>query len=82
MKEFSFYGQVDAPHLHGYFRSKRGEFRLIPKNGRTILEGRTWYEMDIFPGWYWQIYARWFIHKIHLRVLDHIKKLSENASPI
>lgn len=78
MKELSFYDSVDAPHLHGYFRSIRGEFRLLPKeNGKTVLEGRTWYEMDIQPGWYWQFYGRWFIHKIHLRVLDHIKTLSE-----
>ncbi|MEQ1878283.1 MAG: hypothetical protein ABL958_16695 [Bdellovibrionia bacterium] len=80
MKELSFYDSVDAPHLNGYFRSVRGEFRLIPTaDGRTILEGRTWYEMDIHPGWYWQIYGRWFIHKIHLRVLDHIKNLSEKV---
>ena len=78
MKELSFYDSVDAPHLHGYFRSIRGEFRLVSKeNGKTVLEGRTWYEMDIQPGWYWQFYGRWFIHKIHSRVLDHIKNLSE-----
>ena len=83
MKEVSFYDHVDAPHLHGYFRSIRGEFRLIPlSGGRTRLEGRTWYEMDIQPGWYWQIYGRWFIHKIHLRVLSHIKHLSEIKSNI
>lgn len=80
MKEMSFYDRVDAPHLDGYFRSVRGEFRLVPASGgRTILEGRTWYEMDMRPGWYWQIYGRWFIHKIHLRVLAHIKDLAENS---
>ena len=78
MKELSFYDHVDAPHLNGYFRSVRGEFLLIPlANGKTRLEGRTWYETDIRPGWYWQIFGRWFIHKIHYRVLTHIKKLSE-----
>lgn len=80
MKEVSFYDHVDAPHLHGYFRSKRGEFKLIRlPNGNTLLEGRTWYEMDIQPGWYWQIYGRWFIHKIHERVLEHVKNLSEKS---
>lgn len=77
MKELSFYDHVDAPHLDGYFRSVRGEFRLIEKDGKTLLRGRTWYEMDMHPGWYWQIYGRWFIHRIHMRVLSHIKKLSE-----
>lgn len=78
MKEVSFYDHVDAPHLNGYFKSIRGEFRLISTaDGRTRLEGRTWYQVDIHPGWYWQLYGRWFIHRIHLRVLEHIKKLSE-----
>ncbi len=78
MKELSIYDHVDAPHLNGYFRSVKGEFRLTPlANGKTRLDGRTWYEMDIQPGWYWQFYGRWFIHKIHLRVLAHIKNLSE-----
>jgi hypothetical protein len=80
MKELSFYDQVDAPHLDGFFRSVRGEFRLTPiAGGKTLLEGRTWYEMDMQPGWYWQNYGRWFIHKIHLRVLGHIKNLTEHA---
>jgi hypothetical protein len=79
MQELSFYDHVDAPHLNGYFRSVRGEFRLVPTpDGHTRLEGRTWYEMDMQPGWYWQIYGRYFIHKIHLRVLAHIKNLSES----
>jgi hypothetical protein len=79
MHELSFYDHVDAPHLNGYFRSVRGEFKLIPiAGGKTRLEGRTWYEMDMQPGWYWQIYGRWFIHKIHIRVLAHVKNLSEN----
>lgn len=80
MREFSIYDEVHAPHLDGYFRSVRGEFKLIPlEGGRTRLEGRTWYEMEMHPGWYWQFYGRWFIHKIHLRVLDHIKNLSTGA---
>ncbi len=78
MKELTFFDHVNAPHLNGYFRSVRGEFRLISMaDGKTKLEGRTWYEMDIHPGWYWQIYGRWFIHKIHMRVLDHIKNETE-----
>jgi hypothetical protein len=80
MKELSMYDRVNAPHLHGYFRSLRGEFRLIPTtDGKTHLEGRTWYEMDIQPGWYWQIYGRLVIHRIHMRVLNHIKNLSEKV---
>lgn len=83
MKELSFHDHVDAPHLDGYFRSVKGEFRLTPlPDGKTLLEGRTWYAMDMHPGWYWQMYGRWFIHKIHLRVLSHIKQLSEKPSEV
>ena len=78
MQEISFYDNLNPPHVEGYFRSIKGEFRLIPSGNKTILEGRTWYEMDIFPGWYWQIYAQWFVHKIHMRVLKNIQKLSES----
>jgi len=78
MKEWSFYESINPPHLNGYFRSIRGEFKLISlSNGKTRLEGRTWYEMDMKPGWYWELYARLFIHRIHHRVLSHIKTLSE-----
>ena len=79
MKEITLYDHLDAPHLDGYFRSTQGEFRLIPKGDKTILEGQTWYEMTIFPSWYWQLYAHWFIGKIHSRVLQHIKNLAEST---
>jgi hypothetical protein len=50
MFELSPCRHVHPPHLHGYLRSNRGEFRLVPlPGGRTRLEGRTWYEFDMFP---------------------------------
>ena len=45
MNELSLYRHVSPPHLHGYLRPKRGEFRFIGlADGRTRLEGSTWYE--------------------------------------
>jgi len=80
MTEWSLYQHVTPPHLDGYFRSVRGEFRLVPlPNGSTRLEGRTWIELDIHPGWYWQWYARWLIHRIHMQVLTHIKHTTEQG---
>ncbi len=50
MAEWSPYRNVAAPHLDGYLRVRDGEFRLQPlPGGRTRLEGRTRYEMRIFP---------------------------------
>lgn len=79
MKELTFYEVIDAPHLKGFFRSIKGEFRLVRTETGTRLEGRTWYEVEMGPQWYWQMYGEFFIHKIHLRVLNHIKKISEKT---
>jgi hypothetical protein len=74
MDELSPYRDVSPPHLHGYLRSKRGEFRLIDLgDGRTRLEGSTWYEIEMAPEAYWRIFSDALIHRIHQRVLDHIK---------
>jgi hypothetical protein len=80
MKELSPYDDVHAPHVSGYLRSRRGEFRLVPlPNGGTRLEGTTFFTLAVFPGWYWSQYADAIIHRIHMRVLRHIKALSETG---
>lgn len=78
MKEISFW-DIDAPHLHDYFVSKKGQFKLIAMpNNKTLLEGTTWYYHNIKPAIYWQLWSDYIIHKIHIRVLNHIKFNSEN----
>lgn len=78
MKELSFW-DIDAPHLHDYFISKQGQFKLTAlPNGKTLLEGTTWYCHNIKPAIYWQFWSNHIIHKIHQRVLTHIKKNAEN----
>lgn len=78
MKEISFW-DIDAPHLHDYFVSKQGQFKLMAlPNGKTRLEGTTWYYHNIKPALYWQLWSDYIIHKIHDRVLTHIKTNSEN----
>lgn len=77
MKELSIW-DIEAPHLHDYFVSKQGQFKLtnLP-NGKTYLEGTTWYYNNIKPEFYWQIWSDYIIHEIHKRVLTQIKKNSE-----
>lgn len=78
MFELTPYRHVHPPHLDGYLRSRRGEFRLVAlPGGRTRLEGRTWYEMDLFPQAYWSMWSTPLIHSIHHRVLKHIKDCAE-----
>ncbi len=77
MKEISFWN-INAPHLHDYFVSKEGQFKLTAlPNGKTLLEGTTWYYHDIKPAFYWQLWSNYIVHKIHDRVLMHIKMNAE-----
>ena len=77
MKEISFW-DIDAPHLHDYFVSKQGQFKLTAlPNGQTKLEGTTWYYHNIKPALYWRPWSNYIIHQIHKRVLNHIKANSE-----
>jgi uncharacterized membrane protein YhaH (DUF805 family) len=78
MTELSPYGEIYPPHLDGYFRATHGEFRLTPlPGGRTRLEGRTDYVVDMFPQVYWTVPARAIVTAIHARVLHHIQTLAE-----
>jgi hypothetical protein len=72
---------VNAPHLVGGLRTERGEFLLsdVAPN-RTRLEGHTWYRNHIFPELYWNLWSDALIHRIHRRVLEHVKVVSERAS--
>jgi hypothetical protein len=77
MKELSFYN-IHPNHLEGYWVSKQGQFKLTAlPNGHTLLEGTTWYINKIRPGFYWQIWSDYIVHKIHTRVLEHIKMQAE-----
>ena len=77
MQELSPYRHVLAPHLDGYLRVRSGEFLLVPlPGGRKRLEGRTRYEMRVFPAAYWSLWSDALIRGIHTRVLEHIQAAS------
>ena len=80
MREVSPY-DIHPNHLHGYWVSKRGQFKLTAlPNGQTLLEGTTWYVNKIQPDWYWATWSDYIVHTIHQRVLRHIKAESEPTS--
>src|SRR5216117_1877629 len=82
MSELSPYRNVNLLHLDGYFRATHGEFRLTPlPGGRTRLEGRTAYVVDMFPQRYWTLPAGRIVAAIHERVLRHIAALAEEEEP-
>jgi hypothetical protein len=77
LKELSFY-DIHPNHLHGYWVSQKGQFKIsVLPNGHTLLEGTTWYVNKIKPGIYWTLWSDYIVHKIHERVLKHIKGESE-----
>lgn len=78
MEEWTPYSHIEPPHLHGFLVSEGGQFLLTPlPNGGTHLEGTTWYQHGLWPSAYWQMWSDAIIHKIHLRVLQHIRDEAE-----
>jgi hypothetical protein len=78
LRELSPYPRVFADHLHASVTSRRGEFLLLrDPGGGTTLEGRTWYSLSLFPVSYWSAWTDLSIRAIHLRVLNHIKAVTE-----
>jgi uncharacterized membrane protein YhaH (DUF805 family) len=78
MQEWSPYAKISPPHLENYLVSRQGQFLLTRlSDGRTLLEGTTWYENRFWPGGYWRLWSDFIIHRIHRRVLVHVKNLSE-----
>ncbi|MFW5920362.1 MAG: DUF805 domain-containing protein [Polyangiales bacterium] len=72
---------IDPPHLDGYFRTTRGRFLLEPVPGeRTRVTGETHYELDIAPSPYWRLWADHLVHRIHLRVLRHVRNQAEGRA--
>lgn len=78
MTELSPYKNLQAPHLDGFLVSKKGQFELeaLPDGG-TLLKGTTWYQNSMGPEVYWRLWSDEIIHRIHLRVLEHIKVVAE-----
>jgi len=79
MEEWTPYTHIEPPHLHGFLVSNGGQFLLTPlPNGGTQLEGTTWYRHSLWPAAYWRLWSDTIIHKIHMRVLRHIREEAEN----
>lgn len=74
MMEISPFDHIHPPHLDWAVQSVRGEFRLLPyEDGTLELVGTTYYTTVMRPAPYWSWIIDHIIHRIHLRVLNHIK---------
>lgn len=78
LQEWSPWGEIKSKHLHGYLVSEQGQFQLTPlADGGTLLTGTTWYRHSLWPAQYWRWWSDAIIHRIHMRVLNHVRILAE-----
>jgi len=76
---FDIINQPRDPEIMNHIDILRGQFLLIDNgNGTTTLIGNSWYRLYVFPLWYYDIWAKSITRNVHLRVMKHIKELSEN----
>jgi hypothetical protein len=80
MRELSPY-DIHPRHLDGYFVPESAEFSLTTNpDGSTQLDGISWYRNRMWPSPYWRLWSDWILHRVHTRVFEHIRSLSENRS--
>jgi hypothetical protein len=75
---FDIVNQPKDPEIMNHIAILRGQFLLKDNgNGTTTLTGNSWYRLYVFPIWYYDIWAKSITRNVHLRVMQHIKELSE-----
>jgi hypothetical protein len=81
MVEMSPYKEIRPPHLEGFMEAKAGEFRLVELvDGRTRLEGTSWYSHSLWPTAYWTVWSDQIVRGVHKRVFENIKMRAELAA--
>jgi hypothetical protein len=75
---FTITNQPRDPEIMGHIDIEQGQFLLNDNgNGTTTLVGNSWYKLYVFPVWYYDTWAQSITRNVHLRVMEHIKELSE-----
>jgi hypothetical protein len=70
--------QPADPEAYGHITLHRGQFVLQDNHdGTTTLIGSSWYTLHVRPRWYFDLWTRDMTRAVHLRVMNHIKRLSE-----
>ncbi len=77
---FDIIEQPPDPELLGHLALHRGQFELTDNgDGTTTLTRRSWYTLHMRPLWYFDWWTRQITSRVHLRVMEHIKRLSEDS---
>jgi uncharacterized membrane protein YsdA (DUF1294 family)/uncharacterized protein YndB with AHSA1/START domain len=77
---FDIINQPRDPEIMNHLDLLKGEFNLKDNgDGTTTLTGNSWYKLYVFPTWYYDLWAQNIVRNVHVRVMQHIKVLSEQA---
>jgi hypothetical protein len=72
--------QPTDPEAYGHITLHRGQFVLQDNHdGTTTLIGSSWYTLHVRPRWYFDLWTRDMSSAVHLRVMNHIKRLAEQS---
>jgi len=78
---FDIVEQPTHPEASGHITLHRGQFVLRDNgNGTTTLFGSSWYTLHVHPLWYFDLWTRDMTRAVHLRVMNHVRRLSEAGS--
>ncbi len=70
--------QPPHPEILGHAAVKRGQFLLQDNgDGTTTLVGTSWYELYVYPSWYYRLWADSIARQVHLRVMNRVKTVCE-----
>lgn len=75
---FDIVEQPTHPEAYGHITLHRGQFMLHDNgNGTTTLFGSSWYTLHVHPLWYFDLWTRDMTRAVHMRVMNHIRRLAE-----
>jgi hypothetical protein len=70
--------QPTHPEAYGHITLHRGRFVLRDnRDGTTTLFGSSWYTLHVRPRWYFDLWTRDMTRAVHLRVMNHVRRLAE-----
>jgi hypothetical protein len=78
---FDIVEQPTHPEAYGHITLHRGRFVLRDnRDGTTTLFGSSWYTLHVRPRWYFDLWTRDMTRAVHLRVMNHVRRLSEESN--
>jgi uncharacterized protein YndB with AHSA1/START domain len=80
---FDIVKQPEHPEIMGHLNLLRGQFILEDNgDGTTTLIGHSWYDLKVKPSFYFDWWTQSILSSVHIRVMDHIKELSEKEAAL